>query len=205
MVDRWKEIGEQLLPEKNIELQTARLQLKLISMEHLDDIWPHVADARISRLMSWQAHQNKSETRAFIQNLERNRLQGLGLTWSIFKDGHFCGIISLINILRQHRALTYNSAELAYWLGLGFRGQGIMSEAGRRVIAFAFQEMNMHRLEVGHFTSNADSERVIKQWNFQYIGEKRHAFMKDHVWHDAKFYDLLITDSEGAGAPPQTG
>jgi ribosomal-protein-alanine N-acetyltransferase len=181
---------------KNLTLQTERLRLTPIGMQDLEHLWPHVADPQISRLMSWQAHQDKSETTSFIENLEQSHRDGRGITWSIFKDDRFCGIISLINILRQHRALTYQSAELAYWLGLEFRGQRIMSEAGRSVIMFAFREMVMHRLEVGHFTSNAESERVIKQWGFHYIGEKRHAFMKNDVWHDAKFYDLLLTDVE---------
>lgn len=178
----------------NLTLSTERLVLRPISTEDLELLWPHVADPRISRLMSWRAHTDKAETAAFLASLEQNRQAGRGITWAIFKDGHFCGIISLINIQRQHRALTYDCAELAYWLALDSRGQRIMSEAGRRVIAFAFADMAMHRLEVGHFSSNAESERIIRQWQFRYIGEKRHAFMKEGVWHDAKFYDLLLSD-----------
>ena len=182
------------MQSKNTTLRTERLVLHPICAQDLDAVWPHVADPRISRLMSWQAHQSKDETAAFIASLEQSRLAGRGITWSIFKDNVLCGIISLINIMRQHRALTYDCAELAYWLGLEWRGQRIMSEAGRAVIEFAFQELGMHRLEVGHFTVNAESERIIKQWKFHYIGEKRHAFMKEGVWHDAKFYDLLAAD-----------
>jgi ribosomal-protein-alanine N-acetyltransferase len=185
-----------LFPE-NLTLHTDRLLLTAIDMKDLEDVWPHVTDPNISRLMSWKPHRDKSETKALIENLEHSRRNERGITWSIFKEGRFCGIISLIGILRRHRALTYHSAELAYWLGQEFRGQRIMSEAGRRVIAFAFQELGIHRLVVEHFTSNADSERIIKQWGFHYIGEKRHAFMKDEVWHNAKFYDLLETDLKG--------
>lgn len=163
-------------------------------MQNLDDLWPHVSDPRICRLMSWHPHQNLSETRSLIERLERDRREGRSYTWSIFKETQFCGIISLINVQRQHRALTYDCAELAYWLGLAFQGQRVMSEAGRRVITFAFNELQMHRLEVGHFSTNAASERIIKRWGFRYIGEKRHAFMKDAVWHDAKFYDFLVSD-----------
>lgn len=182
-----------MFPE-NLTLHTDRLLLMPIGMKDLEDVWQHVTDPRISRLMSWKPHKEKAETAAFIENLERSCRDERGITWSIFKDDRFCGIISLISILRHHRALTYHSAELAYWLGLEFQGQRIMSEAGRRVIAFAFQELNIHRLVVEHFTSNAESERIIKQWGFHYIGEKRHAFMKDGVWHNARFYDLLESD-----------
>lgn len=182
-----------MFPE-NLTIATERLLLTPISMKDLDDVWPHVTDPRICRLMSWLPHQDKSETRAFIDNLEQSRRDERGITWSIFMDGRFCGIISLISIMRQHRALTYDSAELAYWLGVEFQGQRIMSEAGRHVIAFAFKELCIHRLVVEHFTSNPQSEQVIKQWGFHYIGEKRHAFMKEGVWHNAKAYDLLETD-----------
>lgn len=182
-----------MFPE-NLNIDTERLQLIPISMKDLDDVWPHVTDPRICRLMSWLPHQDKSETRALIENLEQSRRDGRGITWSIFMDGRFCGIISLISIMRHHRALTYHSAELAYWLGVESQGKRIMSEAGRAVIAFAFRELGIHRLVVEHFTSNPQSEQVIKQWGFHYIGEKRHAFMKEGVWHNAKAYDLLETD-----------
>lgn len=124
-----------------------------------------------------------------------SREQGRGLTWTIWESSSFCGIISLINIQRTHRSLTYDCGELAYWLGPHCRGRGYMSEAGQAVIDHAFEELGLHRLEVGHHTVNSASEKAIKAWGFRYIGEKRHAFMKEGVWHDARFYDLLITDA----------
>lgn len=182
------------MQSQHTTLRTERLTLRPIAVQDVDALWPHVADPRISRLMSWTAHQDKAETLALVARLEQDCADGRGMTWSIFHDDVFCGIISLINIMRRHRALTYDCAELAYWLGLDWRGQRIMSEAGRAVIEFAFTQLAMHRLEVGHFTLNQESERVIKQWKFTYIGEKRDAFMKDGVWHNAKFYDLLAAD-----------
>lgn len=175
-------------------LITQRLVLRPINLDDLEALWPHVSDPRISRLMSWQAHTDRAQTRAFLAELASSREQGRGLTWTIWAQDTFCGIVSLINIKRTHRALTYDCGELAYWLGLHCRGQGYMAEAGEAVIDHAFEAVNLHRLEVGHFTANPDSERVIKAWGFHYIGEKRHAFMKEGVWHDEQLYDLLLTD-----------
>ena len=116
------------------------------------------------------------------------------MTWAVFKDGSFCGIFSLIGLVRTHRALTYNKAELAYWISRQHQRQGIMTEAGRRVLEFAFAELKLHKLVVSHFSTNLASENLIKRLGFRYVGEQREEFQKDDQWHNHKLYELL--DSE---------
>jgi RimJ/RimL family protein N-acetyltransferase len=69
-----------------------------------------------------------------------------------------------------------------------------MSEAGRLVIDCAFNKLGFHRLTVSHVSQNKASERLIKKWNFRYIGEEREAFMKKGVWHNHKLYERLESD-----------
>jgi ribosomal-protein-alanine N-acetyltransferase len=175
----------------NVTLKTERLLLRPLALEDVDLLWPDIADPEISKEMAWQAHTERSQTIDFVSN-EIARLEAQkGITWAIFKDGLFCGIFSLIGLVRSHRALTYNKAELAYWLSRKYQRQGIMTEAGRRVLQFAFDDLGLHKISVSHFTHNAASENLIKRLGFRYVGEQLREFQKDGVWYNHKNYELL--------------
>jgi len=181
---------------KNYELKTSRLLLKPIAVTDLDSLWPYVQDNEISKYMSWEPHAEKSETITFIERLVTNFNEEKGITWSIFLNNEFCGIFSIISILTNHRSLIFKRGELAYWLGTEFQGQGIMTEAGKAVIEYAFGELDLHRLTVSHFSINSSSEKLIKKLGFQYIGEEHDAFQKQGIWHNHKLYERINPNHE---------
>jgi RimJ/RimL family protein N-acetyltransferase len=108
--------------------------------------------------------------------------------------GLFCGLISLIGILRTHRVLTYNQAELAYWTSRKHQRRGIMTEAGRRVLDFAFRDVGLHKVRVSHFAENKASHSLIRRLGFRYIGTQLEEFSKASVWHDHVTYELLARE-----------
>jgi len=178
----------------DLTLKTQRLVLRPLTLEDVDLLWPDISDPEISRQMAWEAHTQRSQTIDFLKNEVARREAGKGITWAIFKGDSFCGIFSLIGLLRKHRALIYNKAELAYWLSRKYQRQGIMTEAGRRVLQFAFDELRLHKIFVSHFSDNEASENLIKRLGFRYVGEQVAEFQKNGVWHNHKLYELL--DSE---------
>ncbi len=148
--------------------------------------------------MAWETHTDKAQTVEFLQGELARRASGRGATWGIFKDGAFCGIVSLIGLVRSHRALTYNKAELAYWLHRDYQGQGIATEAVRRVMAYAFDELGLHKIFVSHFAINDASGKLIRRLGFRYVGEQLEEFQKDGVWHNHKTYELLAREFRAA-------
>lgn len=175
-------------------LKTERLVLRPLALDDVDLLWPDISDPDISRQMAWEAHTERSQTIDFLKNEVARREAGKGITWAVLKDGSFCGIFSLIGLVRRHRALTYNKAELAYWLSRKYQRQGIMTEAGRCVLRFAFGELNLHKLFVSHFSDNLASENLIRRLGFRYVGEQVEEFQKDGVWHNHKLYELLESE-----------
>src|SRR5713226_8131371 len=161
---------------RHLTLTTARLLLRPLELDDVDLLWPDITDPEISKYMAWEAHTDKSQTVDFLKSEIERREAGQGITWAIFNDGSFCGILSLIGLVRGHRALTYNKAELAYWLGRSYQRQGIMTEAGRRVLQFAFHELKLHKICVSHFSNNEASENLIKRLGFRCVGEQLKEF-----------------------------
>jgi RimJ/RimL family protein N-acetyltransferase len=175
-------------------LTTPRLVLRPLDLGDVDMLWPDISDAEISRQMAWSAHTEKSQTLEFLRGEVARRESGKGVTWAILRDDAFCGIVSLIGVIRKHRALTFDKAELAYWMSRRVQRQGLMTEACRRVLRFAFGEFGLHKVFVGHFAANAASQALIRRLGFRYIGEQVEDFMKDGVWYDQKLYELIARD-----------
>jgi [ribosomal protein S5]-alanine N-acetyltransferase len=168
--------------------------LRPLELDDVDILWPDISDSEISKLMAWEAHTNKFQTVEFLKAEVARRDAGNGFSWAIFLGQSFCGIISLIGLTRGHRALIYNKAELAYWLGLRYHRQGIMTEAARRVLRFAFQDLQLHKVVVGHFGNNEASENIIIRLGFRFIGEQQKEFKKNGIWHNHKIYEILETE-----------
>lgn len=174
----------------NYELNTERLTLRPLQVTDAPLAWPYLANKEISKDMSWDAHKDISETIAFLQRVEEEFVKGKSISWGIFQNNKFCGIFSIISILRTHRSLVYDRAELAYWLGPEFQGKGIMTEAGLKIIAFAFETLKLHKIIVGHHMKNKASQHLIERLGFEYRYDEIEAFKKNGEWVDCKFYEL---------------
>jgi RimJ/RimL family protein N-acetyltransferase len=178
----------------DLSFATARLELSPLTTRDLDVIWRDVSDPTVSEHMSWKAHTTKEETRSFLERVENDLVAGKAITWGVRCRKEFCGIFSIINILRSHRALRYDRGELAYWCSPRHQRKRIMSEAGEAVIRFAIAKLGLHRLVVAHHLENVPSQKLIERLGFHPIGIEHDAFMKDNRWIDIKTYELLARD-----------
>jgi RimJ/RimL family protein N-acetyltransferase len=177
--------------ELDISLKTERLFLRPLQIDDVELLWPDISDPEISRYMAWEPHYEKSQTLEFLRNEVARREAKRGVTWGIFKNDDFCGIASLIALVRSYRSLIYDKAELAYWLRLRHQKQGIMTEAIYQVMKFAFQDLALHKLCVSHFSPNIASEKLIRRLGFRYIGEQLEEYQKNGIWHNQKNYEIL--------------
>lgn len=62
------------------------------------------------------------------------------------------------------------AAEIGYWIGRSYWGQGYATEAGRAIVAHCFGAEGFKRLTCRHFTDNPASGRVIRKLGFRLIG-----------------------------------
>lgn len=175
-------------------IETERLVLRPPTPDDLDRLWPHVTDARITEFLAWDPHTDKTVTLSMINALRDAQLAGRGYHWLIVVNGSVAGLISLIDIRRQHRAWVYNRAELSYWLGPAFQGKGYVTEASRAVVAFGFGKLCLHKIILGHAVENIASRKVALRLGFNEYAKERDAFQKQEVWHALRWYDLLESE-----------
>lgn len=89
---------------------------------------------------------------------------------------------------------TSHRAEISYWLGVRFWGLGIMTDAVRAYVGYAFSELGLLRLTAHTFEFNVGSSRVLEKNGFKLEGLLRKHFRKDAELLDARLYGLLKDD-----------
>ena len=100
------------------------------------------------------------------------------------------GHISLYSIKR----LPYESGFIGYSIDKNFIGRGIATDAVQRVLQFAFQTLNLHRVEAYVSPQNNASVRVLEKSGFTQEGLLRELLFINGVWVDHYMYAILQKD-----------
>lgn len=96
-------------------------------------------------------------------------------SWAIEANGFLAGGIGLST--RAGTAL--HTAGLAYWLGEEFWGKGIASSTVKSIVAYAFDQMALARIDTTVFDWNHASVRVLEKCGFLKEGTLKSSFIKN--------------------------
>ena len=108
-------------------------------------------------------------------------------------DGRFYGLAALIPMP------TGTDVELAYRLARPAWGQGIASEAGAALVAYAARTLRLPRVVAVTYPENGASQRVLTKLGFTAQGER------DYKGARTVFYVLELRVAEGDGAEQRLG
>lgn len=89
---------------------------------------------------------------------------------------------------------NYKTAEVWYKLHKDFWGKGLATEALNELLAFGFNELDLHRIEAGCAVENIGSIRVLEKVGMTREGRKRKKLPLKHGWMDNYFYAILEED-----------
>lgn len=85
----------------------------------------------------------------------------------------------------------YKRAEIAYWMGKPFWGQGYTTEAASRLLKFGFEELDLNRIYAYSFTTNPASSRVMQKIGMTYEGTLVQHVRKWDQYHDLVAYGIV--------------
>lgn len=125
-----------------------------------------------------------------IASILRECAQGTRAHWTILVDGAVGGDISLHAI---HRG-PVQTANVGYMVDSAHRGHGVATAALRLVVAHAFDELKLHRLDAGAMPSNLGSQRVLEKGGFTRVGVMRRYLFIAVSWEDHVLYELVGPD-----------
>ncbi len=100
---------------------------------------------------------------------------------------------------------AHDRAEMGYWIGLPYWGQGYATEAAMRLRDFGFDELAVHRLHAAYLPRNPASGRVMSKIGMRFEGLHRSHYFKDGQFEDVIEFAMLRTDARPSGAGLEIG
>ena len=78
------------------------------------------------------------------------------------------GSIGLMIGSASDKGIPDTEAEIGYWIGVPYWGQGLIPEAVREMMRHGFDDLNLEKLWCGYFDGNTKSQRVQEKCGFRY-------------------------------------
>jgi ribosomal-protein-alanine N-acetyltransferase len=111
-----------------------------------------------------------------------------GYRFAILDDGAMVGIINLSNIVRG----ALHSGNVGYFVDRSRNGRGLATEAVGAIVALAFGEAGLHRVEAGTLVDNIPSQRVLEKNGFERIGLARRYLQIAGEWRDHVLFQRVV-------------
>jgi len=177
-------------------------ELRLLEEEHAQELF-ELTDCSRDYLRKWlpwvDATKEVEDSRQFIlKALEQYETTG-AVNAGIWHQGRLAGVISFVMTDLYNR-----NTWIGYWLGEHYQGKGLMTAACRVMLATAFEEMGLNRVEIRAATDNDRSRAIPEGLGFRLDGILRQStWLNDH-FQDMAVYSLLRSEwlnTEQAGLP----
>lgn len=179
------------LPLSAVTLGTERLQLRPLENDDAADLFAIFSDPRVMRYWSTGPWQDISAAHELIARDLREMAAGEYLRLGLVRkeDNKVIGHCCIFSISQQSRR-----AELGYGMAFDQWGQGYMYEALSRVVAYAFTELGLNRLEADIDPRNLPSQRSLERLGFQQEGLLRERWIVGDEISDTALFGLLSRD-----------
>ena len=182
-----------------VRIETDRLILR---PPHHGDYRPWVALRRDSAafLQPWEptwAHDHLSR-KSFTNRVywaQRSITGGTAVPLFLIRqaDDMLLGAITLDNIRRG----PAQAGTTGYWIGEPFARAGYMREAIAAVINYAFQTLDLSRIEAGCLPENTPSRRLLETCGYKYEGVAQSYLQIAGRWRNHVLYANLRHDRRG--------
>ncbi|WP_230397647.1 GNAT family N-acetyltransferase [Novisyntrophococcus fermenticellae] len=157
-----------------MKLYTNRLILRPWLESDAEDLFTYAKDPQIGPIAGWPPHTSVDNSREIIKNvLSADETYAVCLK----SDDRAIGSIGLMIGEASNLNIPNNEGEIGYWIGVPFWGQGLIPEASKELIRYAFEELELDKLWCGYFDGNEKSKRVQEKCGFIY-----HHTNKDIHW-----------------------
>jgi ribosomal-protein-serine acetyltransferase len=120
------------------------------------------------------------DTKDFIKQLQQNLRNDY--VYTIWYKGDFAGLAGY-----KDSDPVNQKTEIGYWLAENMQGKGIMIQTVKKLVDFAFRNLNRNRVQIKVAVENHKSSAIPKKMGFVFEGIER-----EGEFHSDRFYDLEL-------------
>ena len=153
--------------KKNVcRLTTERLVLRAWKESDAESLYKYAQDPAIGPVAGWSPHASVEDSLNVIRTVFaapetyavvlRETNEPVGSVGIMFGEG-------------LHSAeMQHGEAEIGYWIGKPYWGQGLIPEAVRCLLKRCFEDLGMTTVWCGYYDGNTKSRRVMEKCGFSY-------------------------------------
>jgi RimJ/RimL family protein N-acetyltransferase len=172
-------------------LRTDRLLLRAFSPSDADELVRLAGAREIAATTLRIPHPyTKEDAVAFIAACAHRAEENLAAVFAIDLREEF----RLVGAVGLELELPHRRAELGYWIGVPYWGNGYATEAARAVVQYGFDALNLNRIHATHFPHNPASARVLRKIGMRHEGQLRSHVLKWDQFYDLELYGMLRAD-----------
>ena len=146
-------------------LKTTRLKLRPWEEKDAESLYEYARNPLIGPNAGWPVHTSVENSRQIIRDvLSMDETYAV----TIKGDNAAVGSIGLMMGDKSNLEMGADEAEIGYWIGFPYWGQGYIPEAVRELMRYAFNEIDISTIWCGYFDGNEKSKRVNEKCGFKY-------------------------------------
>jgi RimJ/RimL family protein N-acetyltransferase len=183
-------------------VHTARLVLRLMSEDDVDDIHAYQSRAEVCRYLTFEPRTREEVAKKVAEYARARSLSGDGDFWQLAIEraddpGRVVG-----DVYFTIKSVANATGEIGWTLHPDFAGRGYMTEAAQAVLDIAFTELRLHRVSAELDPRNAASVALCRRLAMRAEAHHVEDLWFKGEWGDTAIYAIL--DREWAAARPKT-
>ena len=148
-------------------LETDRLVLRKFHIDDAEEVFANYGnDDEVTKYLRWPTYQNSEAVRSYLSSIIASYDDLNSYDWAIELNatGEVIGNISVVEMQANR-----NQVEVGYVLSRKYWGQGLMSEALKKVINFFIDEVKVNKVVVECDTRNTKSIRDAEKADMSFV------------------------------------
>lgn len=146
-------------------LETERLILRPWTAEDAEELYKYAKDPQVGPIAGWPPHTSVENSREIIRDvLSEPETYALVLK----STGKPVGSAGILMPGKGFAPMGETEAEIGYWIGVPFWGQGLIPEAVRELLRRCFEDLGCTAVWCGYYDGNSKSRRVQEKCGFRY-------------------------------------
>jgi ribosomal-protein-alanine N-acetyltransferase len=152
-----------------------------------------IADEKIQSMYSEPVYSTKEEVKELLDKYIGSYERPDYYRWAVIEkaSGECIGQIAYFLVDSKN-----HFAEIEYCIGAEFQCRGYATESTKAVIAFGFDRINLHKVQICTKTINKPSRRVIEKCGFTYEGTLRDYFFMNGEYVGRHYFSILREEYE---------
>ena len=170
---------------------TNHLLIRRLTLADAEDMYAYASRQEVTQYLLWSPHPDREFTHQYLKYILSEYKKGNFYDYAIEYRGEnrMIGTVGFTEIDRAN-----HKCEIGYVINPDYRGKGIATEALWALIEYAFEKMDMERVEAHYMVGNDASLRVMEKCHMKREGVFRCFLLVKDLYRDVGVCAILKSE-----------